>query len=53
MHAYLANVLRSRDCETLIVGGTSDHMHALLPGTASSADDFPGRIQNLSEEVQN
>jgi len=30
MHAYLAKVLRSHDCETLIVGGTSDHMHALF-----------------------
>src|SRR4030095_1589890 len=30
MHAYLARVLRSHDCETLIVGGTSDHMHALF-----------------------
>src|SRR5262249_724588 len=30
MPAYLAKVLRSHDCETLIVGGTSDHMHALF-----------------------
>src|SRR5215813_10509094 len=30
MHAYLATVLRSHDCETLIVGGTSDHTHALF-----------------------
>ena len=30
MHAYLATVLRSHDCETLIIGGTSDHMHALF-----------------------
>jgi len=30
MHAYLATVLRSHDCETLIVGGTNDHMHALF-----------------------
>jgi len=30
IHAYLANVLRSHDCETLIVGGTSDHVHALF-----------------------
>jgi putative transposase len=29
-HAYLAKVLRSHDCETLIVGGTSDHIHALF-----------------------
>ena len=30
IHAYLANVLRSHDCETLIVGGTSDHLHTLF-----------------------
>ena len=30
MHRYLASVLRSHDCETLIVGGTSDHVHALF-----------------------
>jgi putative transposase len=30
MHAYLATVLRSHDCETLVVGGPSDHVHALF-----------------------
>src|ERR1043166_2529699 len=30
MQAYLATVLRSHDCETLIVGGTNDHVHALF-----------------------
>ena len=30
MHAYLATVLRSHDCETLIVGGPGDHVHALF-----------------------
>jgi putative transposase len=30
MQAYLATVLRSHDCETLIVGGTGDHVHALF-----------------------
>jgi len=30
MHRYLASVLRSHDCETLIVGGTNDHVHALF-----------------------
>lgn len=30
MQAYLATVLRSHDCETLIVGGTADHVHALF-----------------------
>jgi putative transposase len=28
--AYLATVLRSHDCETLIVNGTGDHVHALF-----------------------
>jgi putative transposase len=30
MHAYLATVLRSHDCETLSVGGARDHVHALF-----------------------
>ena len=30
MHAYLATVLRNHDCETLIVGGVEDHVHALF-----------------------
>ena len=30
MHAYLATVLRSCDCETMIVNGTADHVHALF-----------------------
>ena len=30
MHAYLATVLRSHDCETVIVGGEKDHVHALF-----------------------
>src|SRR6201988_2236173 len=30
MHAYLATVLRSRDCETRIINGTGDHVHALF-----------------------
>src|SRR5258708_11188840 len=30
MHAYLATVLRSHDCETVIVGGIDDHVHALF-----------------------
>jgi REP element-mobilizing transposase RayT len=30
MPRYLAAVLRSHDCETLIVGGASDHVHALF-----------------------
>ena len=30
MHAYLAKVLRQHDCETLIVNGVEDHIHALF-----------------------
>jgi REP element-mobilizing transposase RayT len=30
MHAYLAEVLRNHDCETLIVGGVEDHTHSLF-----------------------
>ena len=30
MHAYLATILRSHDCATLIVGGTNDHVHVLF-----------------------
>jgi REP element-mobilizing transposase RayT len=30
MHGYLAEVLREHDCETLVVGGVEDHVHALF-----------------------
>ena len=30
MHAYLAEMLRTHDCETLIVGGIEDHTHSLF-----------------------
>ena len=30
MQAYLSTVLRSNDCETLVVNGTVDHVHALF-----------------------
>lgn len=30
MQAYLATMLRSFDCDTLIVDGTADHVHALF-----------------------
>ena len=30
IHAYLATMLRSFDCETPIVNGTADHVHALF-----------------------
>ncbi|MCM3870715.1 MAG: IS200/IS605 family transposase [Pyrinomonadaceae bacterium] len=29
-HAYLATTLREQDCETLIVNGVEDHIHALF-----------------------
>jgi len=39
MHAYLAEMLRKHDCETLIVGGVEDHTHSLfaLPRTTAIA----------------
>jgi len=30
MHGYLAKVLRTHDCRTLVVGGCDDHVHALF-----------------------
>jgi REP element-mobilizing transposase RayT len=30
MHAYLAKILRERDCGSLIVNGVEDHVHALF-----------------------
>lgn len=30
MHAYLAKVLRNHDCQTLLVGGVDDYVHALF-----------------------
>jgi putative transposase len=30
MHRYLAKILREHDCETLIVNGVEDHVHALF-----------------------
>jgi putative transposase len=30
MHAYLATVLRTHECETVLVGGAEDHVHALF-----------------------
>jgi REP-associated tyrosine transposase len=30
MHAYLARMLREQECETLIVNGVADHVHALF-----------------------
>ena len=30
MHAYLASILKSHNCPTLIVGGVADQIHALF-----------------------
>jgi REP element-mobilizing transposase RayT len=30
LHAYLAKILKANNCPTLIVGGVSDHVHALF-----------------------
>ncbi len=30
LHAYLAKILKANGCPTLIVGGVSDHVHALF-----------------------
>lgn len=30
LHAYLASILKANNCPTLIVGGVSDHVHALF-----------------------
>ena len=30
MHAYLADMLRTHGCETLVVGGVEDHAHSLF-----------------------
>ena len=38
MHAYLAKVRRSHDCETLVVGGTRDHVHSLFAPFAQACD---------------
>jgi REP element-mobilizing transposase RayT len=46
MHAYLATVLRQLDCETLIVGGVEDHIHALF----SLSRNFS--IANVVKEVK-
>ena len=53
MHAYLATVLRSHECETLIVGGEKDHVHALFAkaGTTSQTSHLSGRISEVPQEV--
>jgi len=37
MHRYLATILREQDCETLIVNGVEDHVHALFALSRTNA----------------
>jgi REP element-mobilizing transposase RayT len=30
MHSYLAHMLRQQDCDTRVIGGVDDHVHALF-----------------------
>ena len=46
MHAYLAEMLRNHDCETLIVGGVEDHTHSLFALSRTYA------IANVVKEVK-
>lgn len=46
MHAYLAEMLRKHDCETLIVGGVEDHAHLLFALSRNRA------IANVVKEVK-
>jgi REP element-mobilizing transposase RayT len=46
MHAYLSHVLRAHDCETRIVGGVEDHIHALFALSRTHA------IANVIKEVK-
>lgn len=62
MHAYLATMLRSQDCEAIVVGGVEDHVHALfaLSKNHSLADVIKeikrtssGWIKDLSSKLTN
>ena len=46
MHAYLAEMLRKHDCETLIVGGVEDHTHSLFALSRTHS------IANVVKEVK-
>ena len=61
MNAFLARALRGQDCETLIVNGVEDHVHALfaLSRTRSIADvvkeikrTSSGWVKDLSPTLQ-
>jgi len=53
-HAYLAEVLRNFECPTLIVGGVSDHVHALfrLSRTRSIATVFEHLKKSSSKWIK-
>ena len=46
MHSYLAKMLREQDCETLIVNGVEDHVHALFALSRTRA------IANVVKEIK-
>ena len=45
MHEYLATMLRAQDCETLIVNGIEDHVHALF--TLSRTDCIASVVKEI------
>src|SRR6267143_137390 len=50
-HAYLATVLRSHDCETAIVGGIENHVHALFALSRNhSVSDIVKEIKRTSSK---
>lgn len=51
MQAYLATVLRSQDCETLIVNGTADHVHALF--ALSRKHSIAGVVKEIKRTSSN
>ena len=50
MHAYLAEMLRVHDCETLIVGGVEDHTHSLF--ALSRTHSIASVVKEVSEPHQ-
>jgi REP-associated tyrosine transposase len=51
MHKYLATMLRNQDCETSIVGGVEDHVHALFAlSKNSSIADVVKEIKRTSSK---
>ena len=52
MHAYLAEVLRNHDCETLIVGGVEDHTHSLFALSRTLPAAFSVSQSNLVDVIR-